>query len=79
MNADNRKNEWINVIERKYGICIARFKYTSDEEYIAYLYGMDGEVIGLRDINSGFPYGTIEVRLLNDKYKVEEILGEEFA
>lgn len=74
-----KKDAWINVIERKYGIYVSRFRYSSDEKYIAYLYSMDGEIIGLWDTGEGFPYGIVEVRLLNDKYEVKEILGEELV
>ena len=31
------------------------------------------------DVHSGFPYGIVEVQLLNDKYEVKEILGEELV
>ncbi len=79
MNKLNQFESWINVIERKYGIKVSNFKYANNDNYIAYLYGMDGEIIGLWNTKEGFPYEIIEVRLLNDNYKVKEVLGEEFA
>ena len=73
------ENVWVDVIERKYGIKISNFKYAADENYIAYLYSFDGEIIGLWNTGEGFPYGIVEIRLLNSNYKVKEILGEEFV
>ena len=69
----------INVIERNYGIKVFNLKYATTGNYIAYAYGCNGEIIGLMDVHSGFPYGIVEVQLLNDKYEVKEILGEELV
>ena len=75
-----RKREaWLNVIEKNYGIKVSNFKYAATGNYIAYAYGCNGEIIGLMDVHSGFPYGIVEVQLLNDKYEVKEILGEELV
>lgn len=70
---------WIDVIERKYGIKVVNLKNASNSNYIAYLYSLDGEIIGLWNTNEGFPYGIVEVRLLNDNYEIKEILGEELV
>lgn len=75
----NINSVWINVIERKYGIKVANLKNASNSNYIAYLYSLDGEIIGLWNTDEGFPYGIVEVRLLNDNYEVKEILGEELV
>ncbi|WP_304431140.1 hypothetical protein [Romboutsia ilealis] len=70
---------WINVIERKYGIKISNIKNATEDKYIAYLYSFDGEIIGLWNTGEGFPYGIVEVQLLNENYEVKEILGEELV
>lgn len=70
---------WINVIERKYGIKISNIKNATEDKYIAYLYSFDGEIIGLWNTCEGFPYGIVEVQLLNENYEVKEILGEELV
>lgn len=79
MYADKNRKAWINVIERKYGISVSRFVYTAKSKYIAFLYSFDGEIIGLWDTGEGFPYGVVEVRLLDDNYEVKEKLGEELV
>lgn len=70
---------WINVIERKYGIKISNIKNATEDKYIVYLYSFDGEIIGLWNTGEGFPYGIVEVQLLNENYEVKEILGEELV
>lgn len=79
MYADKNKDAWVNVIERKYGIAVQRFKYAARDKYIAFLYSFDGEIIGLWNTGEGFPYEIVEVRLLNDNYEVKEKLGEELV
>jgi len=76
---DKKRKVWINIIEKKYGINISRFTFATKGKYIAYIYSFDGEILGLWNTGEGFPYGIIEVRLLNDNYEVKEILGEELV
>ena len=48
-----RKREaWMNVIEKNYGIKVSNFKYAATGNYIAYAYGCNGEIIGLMDCGS---------------------------
>lgn len=75
----NTIKPWTDIVERKYGIKVSNFKFAVTGNYIAYLYGFDGEIIGLWNTDEGFPYGIVEVRLLNDNYEVKEILGEEMV
>ncbi len=73
----DKKDIWIDVLERKYGIKVSHVKYAARDRYIAYAYGMDGEIIGLWNKEDRIPYGNMEVRLLNEKKEIKEILGEE--
>ena len=66
----------MNVIEKNYGIKVSNFKYAATGNYIAYAYGVDGEIVGLWNKEEGIPYGRVEVRLLNEKKEMKEILGE---
>ncbi len=79
MHVDSNREAWVNIVERKYGIAVSRFTYATKDKYIAYLYSFDGEIIGLWNTGEGFPYGIVEVQLLNDNYEVKEILGEELV
>lgn len=54
---------------KKYGIKISNLKYAAKDHYIAYAYGVDGEIVGLWNKEEGIPYGRVEVRLLNEKRK----------
>lgn len=74
-----KRDVWINVIERNYGIKVSNLKYATSGNYIAYVYSYNGEIIGLWNTGEGFLYGIVEVRLLNDNYEVKEILGEELV
>lgn len=76
---EGKREAWINVIEKNYGIKVSNFKYAATGNYIAYAYSCNGEIVGLMDVHSGFPYEIVEVQLLNDKYEVKEILGEELV
>lgn len=79
MYADEKREVWINIMERKYGIGISKFTYAAKDRYIAYLYSFDGEILGLCNTGGRFPYGIVEIRLLNENYGVKEILGEELS
>ena len=37
---------------------------------------VDGEIVGLWNKEEGSPLGRVEVRLLNEKKEMKEILGE---
>ena len=74
--ANDRRDIWIDIIEKKYGIKISNLKYAAKDHYIAYAYGVDGEIVGLWNKEEGIPYGRVEVRLLNEKKEMKEIVGE---
>ena len=74
--ANDRRDIWIDIIEKKYGIKISNLKYAAKDHYIAYAYGVDGEIVGLWNKEEGIPYGRVDVRLLNEKKEMKEILGE---